>query len=65
MRGVAPAFTERFYEERRGKEPQGTSPASATCLRILSALATLTTGPREVSGLVGSPKTYFYLSSVI
>ena len=42
------------------KETEGSSPASATCLRIFSALATLTTGPSEVSGLVGSPRTYFF-----
>ncbi len=36
------------------------SPASATCFRIRSALARLTTGPRFVSGDVGSPSLYFY-----
>lgn len=35
-------------------------PAAAICLRILSALATLHTGPRLYSGSVGSPSRYFW-----
>jgi len=65
MSAKAPAFTmyprRSANAQKRARVPN--SPASTTCLRILSALAKLTTGPRLVSGCVGSPNLNPYIQT--
>lgn len=60
IRADAPALTESCVNKGSYAGEQLCLPASAICFRILSALATLTTGPKLTSGDVGSPNLYCY-----